>query len=240
MPETTLAPARAAQRQTDYAVDIIIPAFNEADRIAATVRAASGIGARRVIVVDDGSRDDTALRAAAEGAEVIRLPRNQGKGAALTAGLAASSGDILVLLDADTGASAREASRLIEPLAAGQADVAIAHFPPVGGGGGFGLVKGLARFGIRRLSGLDVQSPLSGQRALRREVWRHLGGIAAGFGAEVAMTITVARAGFRVVEVPVTMTHRELGRSWRGFVHRGVEFWHVGRALWRCARGRTR
>jgi len=67
----------------------LIPAFNEEDRIAATVRAVSGLrGVSEVIVIDDGSTDKTAGSAAEAGpARVLRLPRNRGKGAALDAGL---------------------------------------------------------------------------------------------------------------------------------------------------------
>ena len=66
---------------------VIIPAFNEAERVGATVRAAAGLpGADLVVVVDDGSADDTAAVAARAGARVVRHARNRGKAAALETG----------------------------------------------------------------------------------------------------------------------------------------------------------
>ncbi|HEX3492193.1 MAG TPA: glycosyltransferase, partial [Streptosporangiaceae bacterium] len=66
---------------------VVIPAFNEAERIGATVGAAAGLsGADLVVVVDDGSRDDTAAVAERAGARVVRHARNRGKAAALETG----------------------------------------------------------------------------------------------------------------------------------------------------------
>ena len=78
-----------------------------------------------------------------------------------------------------------------------------------------------------------MADPLSGQRALRREVWERIGGFEPGFGAEVALTIDAIRAGFRVVEVPTTMTHRVTGRDWAAKRHRARQLMAVARALWK-------
>lgn len=217
-------------------IDVIIPAHDEADRIGATVAGARAAGVDRIIVVDDGSTDATADLAAAAGAEVLRLDRCVGKGGALARGIASSGGEIMVLLDGDIGESACEIAKLIAPVARGEADMSVARFPQGGGGGGFGLVKGLARWGIRRFGGIEAQSPLSGQRALSREAWRRIGGFAFGYGAEVALTIKAARAGLRIVEVPVAMRHRAYGKDLAGFLHRGKQLRHVAYALWRVWR----
>jgi hypothetical protein len=63
--------------------------------------------------------------------------------------------------------------------------------------------------------------PLSGQRAIRRNVLDSVRPLAPGFGVEVAMTIDAVRAGFRVLEVPVAMEHAVTGRDVAGFLHRG-------------------
>jgi glycosyltransferase involved in cell wall biosynthesis len=222
---------------------VLIPARNEAERIVATVSAARGIdGVTRVLVVDDASTDTTADLAEAARAEVVRLRTNVGKGAALDAGLASVRGaaDVLLLLDGDLGASASQGAALLAPIAAGTADMTVATFPPPQGKAGFGLVKGLARFGIRLLGGaagrgFAASAPLSGQRAMTRACWQKVTPFAFGYGVEVALTVRGLRAGMRVVEVPTTMVHAASGRDAAGFAHRGRQFAHVGLALLRLA-----
>ncbi len=220
----------------------LIPAHNEAERIAATVAGASRIETlSRVLVIDDGSSDATTERARQAGAEVLTLERNVGKGDALQAGLDLVRGDadIIVLLDADLGDSASHGVALIGPVASDEADMTIAILPKPPGSGGFGLVKGLARRGIARLGGgFEAAAPLSGQRALNRRAWEAATPFAAGYGAEVALTVRALRAGVRVREVPAPMTHAATGRDVAGFAHRGRQFVHVALALLRLARER--
>ncbi|HET6498496.1 MAG TPA: glycosyltransferase family 2 protein, partial [Coriobacteriia bacterium] len=163
----------------------VIPAYNEAARIEATVEAVRAVpGVTTVIVVDDGSNDDTASVAKRAGATVLRLERNRGKGGALEAGLAKAGGpDIALLLDADLGATGGQAELLLEPVRSGKADMTIARFPRPAGKSGFGLVKGLARWGIRRFGGpFAAQAPLSGQRALNRRALTACRPFESGFG----------------------------------------------------------
>lgn len=221
----------------------LIPAHDEAERITATVVAALGIpGVDRIVVVDDASSDDTARLAGTAGAEVIRLAANVGKGAALDAGLARvrDDADILLLLDGDLADSAAQGSLLLEPVLSGQADMTVAAFPRPTGKAGFGLVKGLARFGIRLLGSaagrrFEATAPLSGQRAMTRECWAAVTPFAFGYGVEVALTVRALRKGFRVVEVVTTMSHDATGRDVAGFKHRGRQFLHVARAIVRLA-----
>jgi glycosyltransferase involved in cell wall biosynthesis len=215
-------------------ISVVIPAYNEDDRVGATVRAVLAIpGVAELIVVNDGSSDDTAACAEQAGARVLSLPGKRGKGAALNAGVEAATGDILLVLDADLGDSASQAECLPGPVVADEADMTVATFPVIPGkGGGMGLVVKLARWGIRRSTGREMVAPLSGQRALRREVWEKVGGFAEGFGAEVALTIDALCAGFRVTEMPTTMTHRVTGRDWKAVQHRARQFNAVARALW--------
>jgi hypothetical protein len=221
----------------------LIPAHDEAERITATVVAALGIpGVDRIVVIDDASSDDTARLAGTAGAEVIRLAANVGKGAALDAGLARvrDDADILLLLDGDLADSAAQGSLLLEPVLSGQADMTVAAFPRPTGKAGFGLVKGLARFGIRLLGSaagrrFEATAPLSGQRAMTRECWAAVTPFAFGYGVEVALTVRALRKGFRVVEVVTTMSHDATGRDVAGFKHRGRQFLHVERAIVRLA-----
>lgn len=221
---------------------VIIPAFDAQATIAPTVRAAAALpGVSRVIVVDDGSHDQTAAEAEQAGAGVLRLARNQGKGAALRRGLDLARTDLVLFLDADLGESAALAAALVPPVACGPAAMTIAHLVPPAGdpakqGGGFGLVVRLARGGIRALTGLTMQSPLSGQRCLHRDLARQVG-LAGGFGVEVSLTLEVARRGGNIVEVPLPMTHAVTGRSLAGFLHRGRQFWEVLKVLLGAAYG---
>lgn len=218
----------------------LIPAHQEGERIDATVRAALGVrGIDRVIVIDDHSSDGTAVLARTAGAEVIELPENLGKGGALQAGLdaVAQDADVILLLDGDLGSTAGQAGLLLEPVRSGEADMTIATLPRPAGSGGIGLVKGLARLGIRTLSGYEPIAPLSGQRALTRAAWQAAMPFARGYGVEVALTVRVAKAGLRIAEVPTEMAHDATGRDIAGFRHRGRQFLQVAGALWKLWRG---
>ena len=221
-------------------VTAIVPAHNEAGRVAATVRALRSIPeVGEVVVVDDGSTDATGLEASDAGARVIGLVLNKGKGAALDAGTAAASAPVLLLADADLEGSAANLRALLAPVLTDEADVAIAAPPRAGGPSGFGLVEALAGWGIRRLTGRTMDRPLSGQRAVRAEVVRTLGGFAARFGAETALTVDALRAGYRVVEVPCEIRHAATGRDPAGFAHRARQGADVALTLfgrWRRTR----
>ncbi len=219
----------------------LIPAYNEADRIALTVKS---LCARpeidSVVVMDDGSTDGTADLARTAGATLVLTGKNGGKGAALAAAYAAARdrGDIFLLLDADLGASAGEAVKLLLPLVAGEADMTIGMLPPdpefaaSGQSGGRGLVVRLARWGIHRHTGQTFAQPLSGQRALRRAVLDALGGkFAPGFGVEVDLTIRAVQAGFRVQEVETHFRHHVTGGDWASLRHRARQFRDVARVV---------
>lgn len=215
-------------------VSVIVPAYNEAEAICDTLRAIrENVPCEELIVVDDGSADGTAERARFWADRVIVLPKNQGKGAALKTGWSQASGEIVLLLDADLRESAREAVHLLAPVREDRCDLAIAILPSPAKKAGLGLAKGLAQNGIRWLTGYEARAPLSGQRAVRRQLLQRLRGVDGGFGVEVGMTVDALRAGFRVLEVPVPFTHRQTGNDWPGFRHRGREFVAIGRTLCR-------
>ncbi len=219
----------------------LLPAYNEAERIATTIaalRARPEIG--NIVVLDDGSTDGTAELARSAGATLVLTEKNGGKGAALRAAYAAAHdfGDVFLLLDADLGASAGEAVKLLPPLVSGQADMTVGMLPPdpefaaSGQSGGRGFVVRLARWGIERRTGQTFQQPLSGQRAVRREVLEALGGtFAPGFGVEVDLTVRAIRAGFRVLEVETQFCHKVTGSDWASIRHRTKQFRDVARIV---------
>ncbi len=211
----------------------LVAARNEADRIGDTVTGLRSLeSVTEVVVVDDGSRDETAPRALAAGAAVLRLERTRGKGRALEAAIRRIEPppDAWLLADGDLGVSAARIGVLLEPVLLGEVDVAIAVFPP-GQGGGFGLVKRAAARAIRVLGGPQVREPLSGQRALSAKALEAVRPLAAGFGVETAMTVDAARAGLRIVEVSASLEHRPTFRDVRGFAHRGRQGWDILRAV---------
>lgn len=216
--------------------DVIVAAYNEGDRIAATVAALRElIPGARVLVADDGSTDHTAAAAAAAGAEVVSAPRNIGKGgaASLAAARVAPGGSGVVLLcDADLADSAARLAPVVAAVAGDSADLAIAVFAKKVGGG-FGLAREFARWAIERRSGLRTEAPISGQRALTHAALAAVTPFRAGFGMEIGMTVDAVRAGLRVTEVEVDLSHRATGRTLAGFRHRGRQlrdFFKVYRA----------
>jgi glycosyltransferase involved in cell wall biosynthesis len=223
-------------------VAVVIPARNESDRIAATVRAAAGLpGVDIVIVVDDGSTDGTAAAARGAGASVMRHARNRGKAAAMETGAEAvrllEDGDDcdgphhLLFLDGDLAETAAEAGPLAEPVRAGQADMTIAVFSARVKQGGHGFVVGLSGSGIMRATGWRPAQPLNGQRCLTRAAFEAARPLAPGFGVETGLTIDLIRNGMRIEEVEVPLAHRATGGDWRSQMHRARQFVDVGRAL---------
>jgi len=216
----------------------VVPAYNEEERIAETVKALlTGANCQTVIVVDDGSRDQTAKIAAGAGALVLRQPRNGGKGLALARGVGEAMAaqeklSAVLLADADLGASAANLGPLVEAVRDGF-DMAIASFASRGG---FGVAKGIAARGIAALTGCTFESPLSGQRALSARALPLVLSVPPGWGVEVAMTVRALRQGFGVVEVPLELSHRETKRDLAGFLHRGRQCWGIVATLIALAR----
>jgi glycosyltransferase involved in cell wall biosynthesis len=226
-------------------VAVIIPAYNEADRVGDTASAARELpGVDAVIVVDDGSRDATAAVARQAGARALRYAGNHGKAMAMMVGARevaeldrrrpADGPRHLLFLDADLGATAACAGPLIAPVAAGEADMTIAVFANRVKLAGHGFVVRLAGSGIRRATGWTPVQPLNGQRCLTRAAFEAARPLARGFGVETAMTIDLKRRGMRVVEVEVEMSHRATGGDLSSQLHRARQFADVGLALaWR-------
>ncbi len=229
---------------TGAAVAVVIAAKNEADRIGTTVTAARTLpGVDLVVVVDDGSSDRTADLALEAGARVFVHSRNRGKGTAMETGAEGvrlveeqeAAGGVprhLLFLDADLGATAKNAAPLVEPVLDGAADMTIALFPATRMRlGGHGFVVRLAREGVRRTTGWEPEQPLNGQRCLTRAAFEAARPLAPGFGVETGLTIDVLLGGFRVVEVEVPLEHRATGTDVRAQLHRARQFADVARAL---------
>lgn len=202
---------------------VLVPAYNEAARIGrvlAGIRAA--VPHATVLVVDDGSADDTAAVARAAGARVVRLPFNLGAGVAAQTGykLAVREGyDCVVQLDADGQHEPADIPALLAVLAAREADVAIgSRFLDGATSYRAGILRriGMGLFGLLAwlLTGVRFSDVTSGFRAFSAEVVRF---VATEWYptdyADADVLITLRRAGFRLREVPVRMYARAGGRS---------------------------
>ena len=193
---------------------ILIPVFNEASTIGDVVRGAVRHG--DVLVVDDGSTDDVGAAAAAAGADVIRLARRAGKGAALRRGLreALARGAHRVLtMDGDGQHDPRDIPRLL--AAAAEAPDALVIGGRLGGPGGAGarLPPGrvaamrVAGFFINWLTGLAVSDTQSGFRVYPAGLVEDVNPRGGGFVLESEMLILAAARGRRLIEVPVAPIH---------------------------------
>lgn len=218
-------------------ISIIIPAYNEENKIKDTLESIKDIETiSEVIVVDDGSSDKTTEKASevkSDKIKVFKLDKNRGKGYALNYGLkiAMEKADIIGFLDGDLGSSSNEVKKLITPILNNEADVIIAKFPPAKKKGGLGFVKGLAKQSVLDMTGEELDATLSGQRLFKREVLEQFDEIPFGYGVEVGMTIDILKKGYKIKEVLVNMTHSETGRDLKGFIHRGKQYYHIKKVL---------
>lgn len=223
-------------------VAAIIPALNEAGCIDELVRETLAGPVQRVIVVDNGSTDGTAMLAQRAGAQVVREPR-RGYGWACAAGAeAAEDTDALVFLDGDFSFLPREMPAVLAPLLAGSADLVLgsrtlgrvepgAMLPQQRLGNWLGAAL------MRGLYGLNV-TDLGPYRAIRRADLRALHMREMTFGWPTEMTVKMARRGARIVEVPVSYHLRRAGRSKVSGTLRGTVLaaYHILTVTFRYAR----
>lgn len=184
---------------TPAQVSVIIPAFNEGDAIGAVIRDLRAVGDwHQILVVDDGSKDQTATEAAAAGATVIRQPYNKGNGAAVKAGIRAATGEYAMILDADGQHQPADALRLVAAL--GEYDLV------VGARTSATQATPIRRWGnalLNWLSGYLAERPIpdltSGFRAARLDCLREfLFLLPNGFSTPTTTTLAFIKAGYSV------------------------------------------
>jgi glycosyltransferase involved in cell wall biosynthesis len=189
----------------------IIPAYNEASAIAAVVEGVRDLVAE-IIVVDDGSTDETAARARAAGAHVIEQPHNLGKGAAVREGLAhVLAGDFthVLLLDGDMQHLPCEAARLIEAAARTGADAVLGErqFSRDDMPASRYHTNRIGSWALSSFVGVPIRDTQCGFRVFAVKILRDLPLKATSFDIETEMLIKVRRRGGRVIGVPVTAVY---------------------------------
>jgi len=200
---------------------IIIPAFNEAESISGVISdLKANMANADILVVDDGSRDATARIAAELGVNVLRLPFNLGIGGAMQAGYlyAQRRGyDIAVQFDGDGQHLAHEVKKLLQPVVAGNADIAIGSrflgqgdYKP-----SFSRKAGIKVFStiLSCILGTRVTDTTSGFRAANRPVIEFFSRTYPDDYPEVEALVLLHKAGMRIAEVPVRMRERTSGQS---------------------------
>ena len=207
----------------------VVPVYNEADKVRDTIEGLKKIDLiDTILIVNDGSTDNTAEVVDKLGVSIINLAKNQGKGFAMKKAMEQKEYDYIAFVDGDLGLSSVEVEKLIYPVVSGEVDFTIAKFPNSSDvthiKGGFGFVKKLARYGVYKYTGTKINTSLSGQRVYNKKVIDNMCYIPDRFGVEVAMTVETLRMGYTVGEIDVNMSHRETGRSIRDFTHRGKQF----------------
>ena len=206
-------------------LSIIIPAKNEAAAIADVVaRAFSLFGDAEIIVVNDGSDDETATMAANAGATVINHPMSLGNGAAIKSGARAASGDILVMMDADGQHQPEEIEKLLEKLDQGF-DMAVGA-RNAGSHANIGrlVANGFYNRFASMISDQTIPDLTSGFRAVRADYFkRFLYLLPNGFSYPTTITMAFLRSGFPVGFVPISAKKR-LGRSHIRPLRDGVRF----------------
>jgi len=198
-------------------IALVIPALDEEQSIGAVVTAVDRGIVDDLVVVDNGSRDSTAKRAREAGARVVREPR-RGYGSACLAGLAAVRGaDVVAFMDGDGGDDPADLPALLEPIAAGRADLVIGsrtlgRAEPGSLTAAQRLGNALACALMRRFWGARY-TDLGPFRALTARAVERIDPRDPGFGFTIEVQVEAARLGLMTAEVPVNCRNRRGGRS---------------------------
>jgi glycosyltransferase involved in cell wall biosynthesis len=211
-------------------VVVVVPAYDEAARLARTLQPLCAAG-REVVVVDDGSRDATAQVALQHPVWLLRHAINCGQGAALRTGIefaVRQGADIVVTFDADGQHDAAEIDKLVQPVSQGLADVALgSRF--LGAAEGIPATRKLVlKAGVlftRAVSGLRVSDTHNGFRALSREAARRIRLTQPRMAHASELLDQIRAQGLRHVEVPVTVRYSEAS------LHKGQSSWNALKIL---------
>jgi len=198
---------------------IVIPAFNESKRVGRVIRKLRESGYNNIVVVDDGSSDNTAQVASKSGATVLRHILNRGQGAALGTGIefALQKGaDIIITFDADGQHNPRDIPRLVAPLEKGEADVALgSRF--LSSSSNTPFIRSLFLKGgaltFRLLYGIRLTDSHNGLRALSRAAAKKIKIQSDDMTHASEIIDEISRHRLSYVEVPVTISYTDYSKS---------------------------
>ena len=199
-------------------ISVIIPVFNEERTISEIVSRVQAIGLQsEIIIVNDGSTDGTAAQletidSTYENVRVFEHKKNRGKGAALRTGLAAATGEVIIIQDADLEYDPRDYEKLLVPILDGRADVVYgSRFL-----GGPQRVLFFWHYVGNKLitllcdafSNLNLSDMETGYKVFKKEVLADITLKSNRFGFEPEFTMKIAKSGFRIYEVPISYSGR--------------------------------
>jgi glycosyltransferase involved in cell wall biosynthesis len=234
-------------------VSIVVPAFNEASRIGASLQKIDKFMGQsslsyEVIVVDDGSTDETVSiikQSKTRGLRLIHNPDNHGKGYVIRQGVLAANGQYVLFTDADLSAPIEELRKLLDTAQNEAADIVIgsravdrsyiekhqSRFRELGGIG-FNLM-------VRGFLGLPLQDTQCGFKLFHRNKTRRIFELltTSGFGFDPEVLFIAQRQGLKIREVPVRWSHAE-GSKVRFLKHATVMFLDLVRIRWNALTGK--
>ena len=216
------------QESNSVALSIVIPAKNESAAIGNVVRTAkSEFSDAEIIVVDDGSTDETARTAEEAGALVIRHPESLGNGASVKSGARAAHGEILAFMDGDGQHDPREMGRLLEKLDQGYEMAVGARDSSSHASIGRLFANGLYNRLASRLSGRRITDLTSGFRVVRASLFKKfLYLLPNGFSYPTTITMAFLRSGYAICFVPITVGERS-GQSHIRPIRDGARFFAI-------------
>ncbi len=206
-------------------ISIVLPAKNESAAIGQTLqKLRMQCASAEIIVVNDGSSDDTASVASAAGARVLHHPYSKGNGAAIKTGARAATGEVIVFMDADGQHDPADIPRLLDTLQQGYDMVVGARQKGSQASVGRGLANGFYNRLASWMTGHNVEDLTSGFRAVRADKFREfLYLLPNGFSYPTTSTMAFFRAGYAVAYVPIHAAKR-IGKSHIRLLRDGTRF----------------
>ena len=209
-------------------LSVILPAKNEADGLRTVLPAiCAQFPEADLIVIDDGSTDDTVAVAKSCGARVISHPRSLGNGAAIKSGARAALGDVIVFMDADGQHRPADISRLLDELRCGNDMVVGARSFGSQAGAHRAVANTFYNWLATWMVGQTVSDLTSGFRAVKTSLFRkYLYLLPNGFSYPTTITMSFFRAGFSVAYVPIEAPPR-IGKSHIRLFRDGIRFFLI-------------